>query len=55
MQGKLHYSIGEKPVYGKFMKLELALSGKFAGNILAKEFLSLEVKPSLLMGCIWKK
>ncbi|CAG9533297.1 unnamed protein product [Cercopithifilaria johnstoni] len=42
--GKLHYSIGEKPVYGKFMKLEMALSGKFAGNILAKEFLSLEAK-----------
>uniref|UniRef100_A0A8R1TKB8 Mediator of RNA polymerase II transcription subunit 13 n=2 Tax=Onchocerca TaxID=6281 RepID=A0A8R1TKB8_ONCVO len=42
--GKLHYSIVEKPVYGKFMKLEMALSGKFAGNILAKEFLSLEAK-----------
>ncbi|KAM3719730.1 Mediator of RNA polymerase II transcription subunit [Dirofilaria immitis] len=42
--GKLLYSIGEKPVYGKFMKLEMALSGKFAGNILAKEFLSLEAK-----------
>uniref|UniRef100_A0A1I8EM75 Mediator of RNA polymerase II transcription subunit 13 n=1 Tax=Wuchereria bancrofti TaxID=6293 RepID=A0A1I8EM75_WUCBA len=42
--GKLHYSIGEKPVYGKFMQLEMALSGKFAGNILAKEFLSLEAK-----------
>ncbi|VDO34516.1 unnamed protein product, partial [Onchocerca flexuosa] len=42
--GKLHYSMVEKPVYGKFMKLEMALSGKFAGNILAKEFLSLEAK-----------
>uniref|UniRef100_A0A1I7VHE0 Mediator of RNA polymerase II transcription subunit 13 n=1 Tax=Loa loa TaxID=7209 RepID=A0A1I7VHE0_LOALO len=42
--GKLHYSIDEKPVYGKFMKLEMTLSGKFAGNILAKEFLSLEAK-----------
>uniref|UniRef100_A0A0R3RUW1 Mediator of RNA polymerase II transcription subunit 13 n=1 Tax=Elaeophora elaphi TaxID=1147741 RepID=A0A0R3RUW1_9BILA len=42
--GKLHYSINENPVYGKFMKLEMALSGKFAGNILAKEFLSLEGK-----------
>ncbi|VDO10926.1 unnamed protein product, partial [Brugia timori] len=42
--GKLHYSIGEKPVYGKFMQLEMALSRKFAGNILAKEFLSLEAK-----------
>ncbi|KAL3994049.1 Mediator complex subunit 13 N-terminal family protein [Acanthocheilonema viteae] len=47
--GKLHYSIGEKPVYGKFMKLEMALSGKFAGNILAKEFLSLEGKECRLL------
>ncbi|VDN07598.1 unnamed protein product [Thelazia callipaeda] len=42
--GKLYYSINEKPVYSKFMKLELAQSGKFTGNIFAKDFFSFEPK-----------